>query len=105
MTWVHNLQRHDPHDRIARVIGISLAFSIAAFLAVCLRFYVRWRTQRQPWVDDYAALLTAGLALGYAGIAVARGFSFSLPLCHPCPCVLQNWPGLIGLKRHDGASD
>lgn len=72
MTWVHNLQRHDPHDRIARVIGISLAFSIAAFLAVCLRFYVRWRTQRQPWVDDYAALLTAGLALGYAGIAVAQ---------------------------------
>ena len=78
MPWVYNLERHDPNSHIPRVIGVSLAFSITAFLAVCLRFYIRLRGDRKPWVDDYAAAFTAMLAVGYAGIAIAgAGVPFS----------------------------
>lgn len=72
MGWVYNLHETDPNSEIPRVIGICLACSITAFLAVCLRFYVRIRISRFPWIDDYAALAGSLLTLAYAGIAVAR---------------------------------
>ena len=72
MGWVYNLHETDPNSEIPRVIGICLVCSIVAFLAVCLRFYVRIRISRFPWIDDYAALAGSLLTLAYAGIAVAR---------------------------------
>lgn len=72
MGWVYNLEQADPNSSIPEVIAICLAFSIFSFLAVCLRFYVRLRSKRQPWYDDYAALASSLLTLAYAGIAVAR---------------------------------
>lgn len=61
-----------PIVKSPRVIAVSLIFSILAFFAVCLRFYVRHRTHRAPWVDDYAALASSILTLAYAAIVVAR---------------------------------
>lgn len=72
MGWVYNLHETDPNSDISRVIAVCLVFSILAFLAVCLRFYVRFRSSRFPWIDDYAALASSLLTLAYAGIAVAR---------------------------------
>ncbi|KAJ5804205.1 uncharacterized protein N7518_000508 [Penicillium psychrosexuale] len=72
MGWVYNLHETDPNSEIPRVIGTCLACSITAFLAVCLRFYVRIRISRFPWIDDYAALAGSLLTLAYAGIAVAQ---------------------------------
>lgn len=74
MGWVHNLHESDPNSQIPRVIAISLVFSIVAFLAVCLRFYVRFHTRRVPWYDDYSALLGSLLTLAYASIMIARGY-------------------------------
>ncbi|KAJ5984037.1 hypothetical protein N7481_006136 [Penicillium waksmanii] len=72
MGWVYNLQETDPNSSIPEVIAICLAFSIFSLLAVCLRFYVRMRSKRLPWYDDYAALASSLLTLAYAGIAVAQ---------------------------------
>ncbi|KAJ5182546.1 hypothetical protein N7492_000162 [Penicillium capsulatum] len=72
MGWVHNLHESDPNSQIPRVIAISLVFSIVAFLAVCLRFYVRFHTRRVPWYDDYSALLGSLLTLAYASIMIAQ---------------------------------
>lgn len=72
MGWVYNLHTTDPDSDIPRVIAICLVFPIAAFLAVCLRFYVRLRTKRPPWWDDYAALIASALAIAYAGIGMNR---------------------------------
>lgn len=77
MSWVHNLHENDPNNEIPRVIAISLVFSITAFLAVCLRFFVRLRTKRRPWYDDYAALIGSILTLVYASITVARKSNWS----------------------------
>lgn len=76
MAWVQNLHGSDPNSQIPRVITICLVFSVTAFLAVCLRLYVRIFIKRMVWVDDYAALTGSLLNLAYAGIAIARGFSF-----------------------------
>lgn len=75
MPWVHNLHVEDPNSEIPQVIAVSLAFSIAAFLAVCLRFFVRLYITRLVGVDDYAALVGALLTLAYAGISVGREFA------------------------------
>ncbi|RHZ73302.1 hypothetical protein CDV55_103514 [Aspergillus turcosus] len=72
MGWVYNLKTPDPHSQVPRVIAISLAFPIAALLAVLLRLYVRIHTKRAAWVDDYAALFSAILAIAYGGIAIAQ---------------------------------
>lgn len=72
MGWVYNLHETDPNSDIPRVIGVCLVCSILAFLAVCLRFYVRISSKRSPWIDDYSALVASVLTLAYAGIAVAR---------------------------------
>ncbi|KAG0155936.1 Integral membrane protein (Pth11), putative [Penicillium digitatum] len=72
MGWVNNLHETDPNSDISRVITICLVCSILAFLAVCLRFYVRISSKRFPWIDDYAALASSLLTLAYAGIAVAQ---------------------------------
>ncbi|KGO68870.1 hypothetical protein PITC_078110 [Penicillium italicum] len=72
MGWVYNLHETDPKSEVSRVIAICLACSILAFLAVCLRFYVRLSSKRFPWIDDYAALASSLLTLAYAGIAVAQ---------------------------------
>ncbi|RAL17381.1 putative integral membrane protein (Pth11) [Aspergillus homomorphus CBS 101889] len=72
MTWVHNLERPDPHSHVPRVIAICLTFSISAVLAVVLRLYIRWHTKRPIWVDDYAAACSAVLGMAYAGIAVGQ---------------------------------
>ncbi|KAJ6132301.1 hypothetical protein N7471_007516 [Penicillium samsonianum] len=72
MGWVYNLYETDPNSDIPRVIGVCLVCSILAFLAVCLRFYVRITNKRFPWIDDYAALAGSLLSLAYAGVAVAQ---------------------------------
>ncbi|KAJ5229763.1 hypothetical protein N7489_010471 [Penicillium chrysogenum] len=72
MGWVYNLHETDPNSDIPRVIGVCLVCSILAFLAVCLRFYVRISSKRSPWIDDYSALVASVLTLAYAGIAVAQ---------------------------------
>ncbi|KAK2808977.1 hypothetical protein FQN50_004251 [Emmonsiellopsis sp. PD_5] len=72
MAWVHNLHAADPNSQIPRVIAISLAFSISALLAVCLRFYVRFNIKRIVGVDDYVALVGSLLTLAYAGVAVLQ---------------------------------
>ncbi|KAJ5512517.1 hypothetical protein N7463_002069 [Penicillium fimorum] len=72
MGWVYNLHETDPNSDIPRVIAICLVCSTLAFLAVCLRFYVRISNKRFPWIDDYAALVSLLLTLAYAGIAVAQ---------------------------------
>lgn len=77
MGWVHNLHTPDPNSEVPRVIAICLVFPIVAFLAVCLRFYVRLRVQRKPWVDDYAVLASSILTFAYAGITIARELSSS----------------------------
>lgn len=75
MGWVYNLDTPDPNSQIPRVIALSLIFSILAFLAVCVRFYVRFQTRRTPWFDDYSALLSSLLTLAYASIMIARKYS------------------------------
>ncbi|KAJ5836645.1 hypothetical protein N7447_002671 [Penicillium robsamsonii] len=72
MGWVYNLHETDPNSDIPRVIAICLVCSTLAFLAVCLRFYVRISNKRFPWIDDYAALVSLLLTLAYVGIAVAQ---------------------------------
>ncbi|RAK77460.1 uncharacterized protein BO72DRAFT_509303 [Aspergillus fijiensis CBS 313.89] len=72
MPWVHNLAHPDPHSHVARVIAICLTFSISALLAVLLRLHIRLHTKRDLWLDDYAAICSALLGLGYAGVAVAQ---------------------------------
>ncbi|RDH37469.1 hypothetical protein BDQ94DRAFT_166661 [Aspergillus welwitschiae] len=72
MGWVYNLTVPDPHSHVSRVIAICLVFSITACLAVFLRLYIRIHTKRSAWLDDFAALWSALLAMTYAGIAVAQ---------------------------------
>jgi hypothetical protein len=98
MSWVYNLRAQDPNSDIARVIGISLVFSIVAFLAVCLRFYGRSRTRRTLWLDDYAVLSSSILTLVYAGITVAREFA-------PCVRNIEDQNSDRPNKRRDGGKD
>ena len=80
MGWVHNLTVPDPHSHVPRVIAICLTFSITACLAVALRLYIRMHTKRSTWVDDFASLWSAVLAMAYGAVAVARGdLPFLLP--------------------------
>lgn len=74
MPWVYNLKSpsSSPDNQIDLVLGITLACSLAACAAVALRFYIRVRFKKAVWADDYAALLSALLGMGYAGLAVAR---------------------------------
>ncbi|GKZ25046.1 hypothetical protein AbraIFM66951_000504 [Aspergillus brasiliensis] len=72
MGWVYNLTVPDPHSHVSRVIAICLVFSIAACLAVFLRLYIRIHTKRSAWLDDFAALWSALLAMAYAAVAVAQ---------------------------------
>ncbi|KAJ5120745.1 uncharacterized protein N7515_010133 [Penicillium bovifimosum] len=72
MAWVHNLHGSDPHSRIGRAIVMCVVFPVLALMAVCLRFYVRLRTKRAPWVDDYAVLISVLLTAIYAGLTIAR---------------------------------
>ncbi|KAJ5605173.1 hypothetical protein N7510_010327 [Penicillium lagena] len=71
MTWIHNFHGHDPGDETVLIIAIDCVFPIIALLAVFLRFYARRFTNRSPWVDDYAALSSAILILGRAGLIIA----------------------------------
>ncbi|KAL4802501.1 hypothetical protein BDV18DRAFT_163903 [Aspergillus unguis] len=72
MGWVYNLDEPDPHDDISLIIGLCIAFSSAALLAVAARFHVRIWVKKNVWVDDYAALFSALLGMAYAGLAVAQ---------------------------------
>ncbi|RHZ59823.1 putative integral membrane protein (Pth11) [Aspergillus thermomutatus] len=72
MGWVYNLKTPDPHSHVTRVIAICLVFPLLAFLAVILRLYVRIHTKRAAWLDDYASLFSAILALAYGAIAIAQ---------------------------------
>ncbi|KAE8358530.1 hypothetical protein BDV27DRAFT_150364 [Aspergillus caelatus] len=65
MGWVYNLEKPDPHSDFGQVIAICLVFTIAALLAVALRFYIRIHTKRSLWLDDYAALYSALMVTGY----------------------------------------
>lgn len=99
MGWVYNLKTPDPHSHVPRVIAISLAFPIAALLAVLLRLYARIYTKRAAWVDDYAALFSAILAIAYGGIAIARESSLPATVEHYC------WSNADEYKNRDGVLD
>lgn len=72
MGWVYNLQKPDPDSHIPRVIAISMVFAGVACLTVALRFHVRIWVKKAVWVDDFAALFSSLMAVGYAGLIVAR---------------------------------
>jgi hypothetical protein len=76
MAWVHNLHSPDPDDHTPRIIAVCVAFPVAACVAVALRFHVRVWAKRSVGIDDFAALFSALLGIGYAGLAIAR----TLPL-------------------------
>lgn len=58
MGWVYNLDTPNVPTNAPRLIAIVSVFSIAALLAVLLRFYARFFTNRNPGVDDYIALIS-----------------------------------------------
>lgn len=58
MGWVYNLETPNAPTNAPRLIAIVSVFSIAALLAVLLRFYARFFTNRKPWLDDYTALVS-----------------------------------------------
>ncbi|GAB1200648.1 hypothetical protein APSETT444_010022 [Aspergillus pseudonomiae] len=72
MGWVYNLDKPDPHSEIAQVIAVLLVFTIAALLAVALRFYIRIHTKRALWLDDYAALYSAIMTAGYCASSILQ---------------------------------
>ncbi|KAL4926604.1 putative integral membrane protein (Pth11) [Aspergillus undulatus] len=72
MGWVYNLTTPDPNDHISRVITLCITFPSVALLFVAARFHVRIWVKKNVWVDDYAALFSAILAMAYAGLAVAQ---------------------------------
>ncbi|BCS23566.1 putative integral membrane protein (Pth11) [Aspergillus puulaauensis] len=72
MGWVYNLQTPDPDSHIPRVIAVSMVFAGVACLTVALRFHVRIWVKKAVWVDDFAALFSALMAVGYAGLIVAQ---------------------------------
>lgn len=100
MGWVYNLQHADPKSSIPEVIAICLVFSIFSLLAVCLRFYVRVRSKRLPWYDDYAALASSLLTLAYAGIAVARESFVDLWIQNSWG--IESWFLTLLIQKHDG---
>lgn len=85
MGWVHNLHAPDPNNHIARVIAVCMTFASASLVAVALRFHVRIWVRKAVWIDDYAALLSAVLAMAYACVALAREFhsTFNTPSTFP----------------------
>lgn len=76
MGWVYNLDKPDPHSEISQVIAVLLVFTIAALLAVALRFYIRIHTKRALWLDDYAALYSAIMTAGYCASSILREWPF-----------------------------
>ncbi|KAB8210765.1 hypothetical protein BDV34DRAFT_186412 [Aspergillus parasiticus] len=72
MGWVYNLEKPDPHSDFGQVIAICLVFTIAAFLAIVLRFYIRIHTKRSLWLDDYAALYSAIMVVGYCASSILQ---------------------------------
>ncbi|KOC12465.1 integral membrane protein [Aspergillus flavus AF70] len=72
MGWVYNLEKPDPHSDFGQVIAICLVFTIAAFLAIILRFYIRIHTKRSLWLDDYAALYSAIMVAGYCASSILQ---------------------------------
>lgn len=59
MGWVYNLEDQNAPTQAPRLIAICITFSTVALLAVVLRFYVRLRTKKGLWIDDYASLFSA----------------------------------------------
>ncbi|KAL2008122.1 hypothetical protein VTN00DRAFT_8104 [Thermoascus crustaceus] len=72
MGWVYNLKDPNAPTHAPRLIAICLVFSTAAFIAVALRFYVRYYKKGVLWWDDWAALSSAVLGAAYSGIAIAQ---------------------------------
>ncbi|KAB8274994.1 hypothetical protein BDV30DRAFT_248024 [Aspergillus minisclerotigenes] len=72
MGWVYNLETPDPHSDFGQIIAICLVFTIAAFLAIVLRFYIRIHTKRSLWLDDYAALYSAIMVAGYCASSILQ---------------------------------
>ncbi|KAB8260881.1 hypothetical protein BDV32DRAFT_149042 [Aspergillus pseudonomiae] len=72
MGWVYNLDKPDPQSEISQVIAVLLVFTIAALLAVALRFYIRIHTKRALWLDDYAALYSAIMTAGYCASSILQ---------------------------------
>ncbi|GAM42577.1 integral membrane protein [Talaromyces pinophilus] len=72
MGWVYNLETPNAPTNAPRLIAIVSVFSIAALLAVLLRFYARFFTNRKPWVDDYTALVSVVLLIVYSGLAIGQ---------------------------------
>lgn len=58
MGWVHNLDNSNVPSSAPHMIAVVSTFSILALLAVALRFYARYFTNRKPWIDDYTALVS-----------------------------------------------
>ncbi|KAL2003384.1 hypothetical protein VTN02DRAFT_4120 [Thermoascus thermophilus] len=72
MGWVYNLKDPNAPTHAPRLIAICLVFSTTAFLAVGLRFYVRYFQKGALWWDDWASLSSAVLGAAYSGIAIAQ---------------------------------
>lgn len=68
MGWVYNLDNPNAPTNAPRLIAIVSVFSIAALLAVLLRFYARFFTNRKPGIDDYTALASVVRVLLFASL-------------------------------------
>lgn len=72
MGWVYNLDNPNAPTNAPRLIAIVSVFSIAALLAVLLRFYARISTSRKTGIDDYTSLVSVLLLLAYSGLAIGQ---------------------------------
>ena len=58
--WVYNLEKAPSSTNAGRVIALACAFSSIAFLAVVVRFAVRWRLVRTgAGLDDSSVAASA----------------------------------------------
>lgn len=86
MSWVYNLDTPNAPTNAPRMIAIVSVFSIAALMAVLLRFYARVFTNRKPGIDDYTALVSVVCVLTTRGLNDRIDANIAL-----VDCVL--WPG------------
>uniref|UniRef100_A0A093V2E9 Rhodopsin domain-containing protein n=1 Tax=Talaromyces marneffei PM1 TaxID=1077442 RepID=A0A093V2E9_TALMA len=86
MGWVYNLATPNAPTNAPQLVAILSIFAIAALLAVLLRFYARFYTNRKPWIDDYTSLVSTPAKIwdsnvpGYCVNAIAAYYGSSLGL-------------------------
>ncbi|KAL3708482.1 hypothetical protein TMatcc_006466 [Talaromyces marneffei ATCC 18224] len=72
MGWVYNLATPNAPTNAPQLVAILSIFAIAALLAVLLRFYARFYTNRKPWIDDYTSLVSTLLLIAYCSLAIGQ---------------------------------